>query len=412
MRKIFGPFINAWVSISSHKLRSFLTILGVVIGVGAVIALMSVGKGATNQIVSQLTSLGTNLVYVAPGASTSTGGVRGAMGSATTLTIDDAEAIEEEVANIEAIAPYSTSMAQVIAGSENTRATVTGVTPSYETVFGVDVLGEGYFITDYQYSHKSKVALLGATVAETLFGEEDPIGETIKMSNTVFTVIGVMDSSGSSTNSTDNMIIIPLTTLQTVMSSSRTTSGEYTVSQIVIQTTDKDLLDTVKADITYLLEERHEIGIDEDDDFSITTMDDLVDTISESTQTMTVLLGAIASISLVVGGIGVMNIMLVSVMERRREIGVRKALGAKESTIWGQFLVDSAVLTFTGGVIGVAVGWAVAYFVNYFDIMNTAVTLDIVVLAVAVSVGIGLFFGFYPAWQASKLNPIDALRSE
>jgi putative ABC transport system permease protein len=402
---------TAWTSVATHKLRSFLTILGVVIGVAAVIILMSVGKGATNQIVSNFTRLGTNLIYIQPG-STSTGGVRSGFGSATTLTYEDSEAIAADVANVVAIAPYASSGSQVIVGSENMMVRITGVTPSYQTVFKVSV-AEGEFITDYEYNRKSKVALLGSSVATTLFGEDDPVGQKIRMSNNVFTVIGVLESTGSSIqNSTDELILVPLSTLQGMMSRSLTTSGDHIVNQVVLTVTDKKNIDQVKTDIIALLESRHKISIGEEDDFSLSTMDELLSTITESTKTMTLLLGAIAGISLLVGGIGVMNIMLVSVLERRKEIGIRKALGARERDIWGQFLVDSALLTFAGGVIGVIIGWGGSYLVDRLGTMQTLVTPDIVILAVAVSVGIGLFFGFYPAWQASRLDPIQALRSE
>ncbi len=409
--RIMELLSTAWTSVSTHKLRSFLTVLGVVIGVAAVIILMSVGKGATARIVNSFTSLGTNLIYIQPGSS-SDGNIRGGFGSATTLTLEDSEAISESIANLSGVAPYSTSMSQVIYGTENMMVRITGVTPDYQTVFNIEVIN-GDFITEYQYTRKSKVALLGSEVAATLFGEDDPVGQKIRMNNNIFTVVGVLTSTGSSTqNSTDQIILIPLTTLHGMMSRSLTTSGDHIVSQIVLEATDKKYLDQVKEDVTLLLEDRHNIEWDEDNDFSISTMDELLSTITESTQTMTILLGAIAGISLLVGGIGVMNIMLVSVLERRREIGIRKALGARERDIWGQFLVDSALLTFAGGVIGVLIGWGGSFLVNYAGLMTTQVTADIVILAVAVSVGIGLFFGFYPAWQAARLDPIQALRSE
>jgi putative ABC transport system permease protein len=410
MKRIFEPLSVAWVSVVNHKLRSFLTILGVVIGVAAVIILMSVGKGTTANIVSNLSSLGTNLVYVSPG-STSSGGVRGGFGSASTLTLEDAEAIATNVSNINAVAPYSNSGTQVIAGSNNMNVRITGVTTEYQTVYDV-VVAEGEFFTSAQYNNKSKVALLGSTVSTTLFGEDDPVGQKIRMSNTVFTVIGLLESKGESMSSTDQTILIPLTTLQVIMSRSVTTTGQHTVNSITIQAADKDAITQIKEDITILLADRHKIALGDDNDFSVTSSDDLISTITSSSESLTLLLGAIAGISLLVGGIGVMNIMLVSVMERRREIGLRKALGAQEKDIWGQFLVDSAVLTFTGGIIGVIIGWGGSALVNYLGWMTTLVTSDIVILAVAVSVGIGLFFGFYPAWQASKLDPIQALRAE
>jgi len=402
---------TAWVTMVTHKLRSFLTILGVVIGVAAVIILMSVGKGTTSQIVSSLSSLGTNLVYVQPGSTTS-GGVRSGFGSASTLTLEDAKAIASDVSGITAIAPYANSNAQVIFSSQNMNVRITGVTTDYQQVFSV-VLTEGDFFTQYQYDTKAKVALIGPDVATTLFGEDDPVGQKIKMSNTVFTIIGLLESKGSSMlNSTDQTILIPLSTLQGMMSRLITTTGQHTINSIALLATDKNQISTVKEDITFLLQDRHNIAWGDDNDFTVSSMDELISTITSSTESMTLLLGAIAGISLLVGGIGVMNIMLVSVMERRREIGIRKALGAQESAIWGQFLIDSALLTFAGGIIGVGIGWGGSYLVNYLGWMQTVVTTDIVVLAVSVSVAIGLFFGFYPAWSASRLNPIEALRSE
>jgi putative ABC transport system permease protein len=289
---------------------------------------------------------------------------------------------------------------------------ITGVTIDYQQVVNI-VVAEGDFFTQYQYDTKAKVALIGSEVASTLFGEDDPVGQKIKMSNTVFTIIGLLESKGSSMmNSTDQTILIPLTTLQGMMSKSVTTTGQHTINSIDVLVTDKNQMSTVKEDITTLLQTRHKIALGDNNDFSVSSSDELISTITSSTESMTLLLGAIAGISLLVGGIGVMNIMLVSVMERRREIGIRKALGAQESAIWGQFLIDSALLTFTGGIIGVGIGWGGSYLVNYLGWMTTVVTTDIVVLAVSVSVAIGLFFGFYPAWSASRMNPIEALRSE
>jgi putative ABC transport system permease protein len=412
MRTVFSPLSNAWTSIASHKLRSFLTILGVVIGVAAVISLMSIGKGTEAQMLSRFTSLGTNLVYVSPGASSSSGGVKLAMGSAGTLTLEDAEAILEQVPDIVAVAPNSNAGMQIIAGSNNMFSMITGVTPEYQQVFNSTV-ASGNFIDQYEYDRKSKVALIGPEVAATLFGENDPVGQKIRMGSSVFTVIGVLESTGASMmGSTDYAIYIPLSTLQGMMSKSITTTGQHIVSSIALSVTDQKLISTVKDNITYLLQVRHNVGLGEDNDFTVTSMDELTSTIAESMQTLTLLLGAIAGISLLVGGIGVMNIMLVSVMERRREIGIRKALGAKERDIWGQFLFDSALLTLTGGIIGVLVGWGGSYLLSRYSAMPSLVTADIVILAVAVSVGIGLFFGFYPAWQGSRLDPIQALRAE
>jgi putative ABC transport system permease protein len=237
------------------------------------------------------------------------------------------------------------------------------------------------------------------------------------MGNNVFTISGLLQSKGESFTSVDRMIVVPLSTLQSLVSRSITTTGQHIVNSIAVQAVDKNSISSVKEQITFLLEERHNIPVGGSDDFSITSTDDITSAVAASSQTLTLLLGAIAGISLLVGGIGVMNIMLVSVMERRREIGVRKALGAKERDIWGQFLVDSALLTLTGGIIGVGIGWGGSYLIGHYfsSLLNgiiPVVTSDVVILAVAVSAGIGLFFGFYPAWQGSRLDPIQALRSE
>jgi putative ABC transport system permease protein len=410
MKNLFNPLVTAWTSIVTHKLRSFLTILGVVIGIAAVIILMSVGKGATASILDNFTTLGANMISISGGTSSS-GGVRGGFGSSSTLTLEDAEAIQEQVTDIDGVSPISSSGMQVIAGSENMFVQVTGITPVYLDMYTINIT-EGETITQYDLDRKTKVALIGPTVAETLFADSDPVGQKIRMNNVVYTIVGLLESKGESMSSSDNAIFVPLTTLQSVVSRLVTTSGDHLVSSIVVQASNEKVIDSVKEQITFLLEDRHKIALGADDDFSLTSTDQITESITSSMSTLTYLLGAIAGISLLVGGIGVMNIMLVSVMERRREIGIRKALGAKERDIWGQFLMDAAFLTLTGGIIGVAIGWGGSYLINRLGFYSTLVTSDIVILAVAVSVGIGLFFGFYPAWQGSKLEPIKALRSE
>ena len=416
-KKILDLLSTIWIGLVTHKLRSFLTILGVVIGVAAVIALMSVGQGTQQSILSRLEGLGSNLIFVAPGQSSVPGGqfiVRQGAGSATTLTLEDAQAIAQEVPDLAAVAPSSQTNLQLIYGSQNTRSQVIGTTLDYEQAYGL-VVTDGSFLTQDQYDSAQRVAVLGPTVASQLFGTDEPVGQVIRMGNNVATVVGVLASKGQSFGSTDNAVIIPLTTMQQMVANSLTPNGQHRVNAIVLSATDKKYVDAINAQVTSILQDRH--GIDPTDptvsnDFTITTQQDLLNTVTQATNSITLLLGAIAAISLLVGGIGVMNIMLVSVLERTREIGIRKALGAKERDIWVQFLIEAATLTLTGGIAGVIIGWVVAYFIARSGAVPSVVTPSIIILAVSVSVGIGLFFGFYPAWNASRLNPIEALRSE
>jgi len=408
MKKWFEPLSTAWVGVVTHKLRSFLTILGIVIGVAAVISLMSIGKGAQEDILARIESMGSDLVTIRPGAFTF-GGVRG--GTAQTLTQEDAMAISEQVPYITAVAPSYSSNLQLVVGGENMNSRVTGVPPEYWEVHNLEI-AYGAFFTEYDYQRGAKVAVLGSNVKETLFGDVDPIGQQIRMGGNIVRVIGVLESKGGMPGSSDDAILIPLTAVQQMVAQPRTSQGERVVSSIALTVSDEEQTTYVVEEITSLLRTRHRLGPNVDDDFNIMSMQEIAETVTEATGTMTLLLGAIAAISLLVGGIGVMNIMLVSVLERTREIGIRKALGARERDIWGQFLIEAAFLAFSGGIIGVVVGWVISYLVDSMGLMTTLVTADIVILAVSVSVGIGLFFGFYPAWNASRLNPIDALRSE
>lgn len=410
MNKWLDPLSGAWAGVVAHKLRSSLTILGIVIGIASVITLMSIGKGATAQILSNIQSMGANLITISGGASTF-GGVRGAGGSTQTLTMEDAEAIAEQVSNVSAVAPSSSSNLQLVVGSKNTNSQVTGATPEYMSVNNLK-LASGAFFSEQEYERGAKVAVLGSSVAETLFGSTNPIGQQMRMGTIIVRVIGVLESKGTGFNSPDDAVYIPLTALHQTVAQPRTAQGGRIVSSITLTVSDQAQTQNVIDAITSLLRTRHRLGVGVDNDFNIMSVEEIVSTLSVVTGTLTLLLGAIAGISLLVGGIGVMNIMLVSVIERRREIGILKALGATERDIWGQFLIEAAFLTFSGGIIGVIVGWAISSIVDLTGLMTTVVSADIVILAVSVSVGIGLFFGFYPAWQASRLNPIEALRSE
>ena len=412
MKKWFEPLSTAWVGVYTHKLRSFLTILGVVIGVAAVITLMSIGRGAEADIISRIETLGSDLLLISPGSSTF-GGVRGAVGSAASLTMEDAAAIAEKVPSVAAVAPSFSRSLQLVAGAQNMNAQVNGVTPEYDGVFNLEMM-DGAFISESDYQRGTKVAVLGVNVKETLFESVDPIGKPLRMGGIVVRVIGVLQSKERMmmVASTDDSVLVPLTVLQQTVAQPRTNRGERIVNSIALTAAKGEQASDVIDEITRVLRSQHQLAAEADDDFRIISMEEITSTVSEAIGTMTLLLGAIAAISLLVGGIGVMNIMLVSVLERTREIGIRKALGAREHDIWIQFLIEAAFLSFAGGIIGVILGWGVASVLGNMEVMTTIVTADIVILAVSVSIGIGLFFGFYPAWNASRLNPIDALRSE
>jgi putative ABC transport system permease protein len=407
MKKITNFISTIWIGISTHKLRSFLTMLGIVIGVASVITLMSIGKGATASILESIESIGSNLITISPGSVTFRGF---SGGSSQTLTYEDAEAIADQIDYVESVAPYYSTRTQVIYGNANANVQVYGVTPEYADVMNLD-LEQGVFFSQYDYDRGSKVAVIGSNVEDTLFENVVPIGENVRIEDKIGTVIGILESEGGFMGP-DNSIFVPLTAVQQSIAQTRTPRGEHIVSTIALTVSDEDKTDQVIEDITELLRTRHRLALGVDDDFTIQSMQEIAETMEETSQTLTILLGAIAAIALLVGGIGVMNIMLVSVLERTREIGIRKALGARERDIWIQFLVEAASLTLAGGIIGVIFGWVASFFVQQSGLVNTLVSADIVILAVSVSIGIGLFFGFYPAWNASRLNPIEALRSE
>jgi putative ABC transport system permease protein len=412
MKKILSPVMGIWVAVITHKLRSFLTILGVVIGVAAVIALMSIGKGTEASIMSRIQSLGSNLLFIRPGATTE-GGVRSAFGSAATLTLEDALAIKEQVPDINAVAPYNSTSQQLIASGQNMRAQIIGTNTDYKTAYNLKI-AQGAFFSEWDYENASRVAVLGSNVKSTLFPNSDPIGQTMRAGDQIVRVSGVLQSTGASAmgSSPDDSVFIPLTALQRMYVQQRTNRGDHVVSSIAVTLADQNQSTRVTDNITTVLQMRHNISAGKENDFSITSVEEVARTVSETASTLTFFLGAIAAISLLVGGIGVMNIMLVSVAERRREIGIRKALGAKERDIWMQFLIEAAFLTITGGIIGIGVGWAASRLTSRVMSMATLVSPDIVIMAISVSVGIGIFFGFYPAWSASRLDPIEALRAE
>ncbi len=435
--KQVADYFNIGLSgLVTRKLRSSLAILGIVIGVAAVIALMGIGKGTEASILTSIEGMGSNLLYVTPGATTDSGGIQSAAGSATTLTQEDAAAIAQYLDHVNIVAPYHSLRKQIVAGEENSSSSVVGITPDYQIAYNQE-LAQGNYITEYEYQSGIAIAVLGADVKETLFGEADAVGETIRIAGINIQVAGVLESKGGFSQD-DKSVFIPLTTMQQSFAQPRTAQGEHIVSGISLSLEDDKYADYVIAEVTSILRYRHHLdgnaldGLPPEiqqrlqanpamlanlsatvtDDFTISSQQDIVDTLSEAMSSLTLLLGAIAGISLLVGGIGVMNIMLVSVIERTREIGIRKALGAQDSDIWIQFLVEAAMLTIAGGIIGIAVGWGAAALTSALSGMATLVTLDIILLAVGVSAGIGMFFGFYPAWSASRLVPVDALRTE
>ena len=403
-------FQETYFSLNSNKSRSALTILGIVIGIGSVITMTGIGQGATANIQSNIQSLGTNLLVVTPGSQQGPGSiVRGGSGSATTLKLDDAEAIEANIDNIDAVAPSTSTRKQITTSKgTNTNTSVYGVTDAYQLVKNVEI-AEGAFIDSQQVTKLSKVAILGPTTRDDLFGEEaeSVVGQKIRIEGLEFMVVGVtVSKGGTGFGSSDDLIYIPISTAQKYI------TGSDGVSSINIQVSEENFMSQVQTEVTDLLLVRHNIADATQADFSIVNQADVLGALSSVTGTLTLLLGAIASISLLVGGIGIMNMMLTTVTERTREIGLRKSLGAKNRDINLQFLTESIALTFIGGIIGVGLGWGAAYLVQKFSGTNAIVTLSSVFLAFGVSAGIGVVFGYYPARRAAKLNPIDALRYE
>lgn len=393
-------------SLLKNKTRSLLTSLGIIIGVASVIIMVSIGEGAQASIEDQISSLGTNLLIVFPGASQAHGVSRGA-GSENRLTLDDADKIAEEAKYIEAVSPVVSTGAQVIGGGNNWNTSISGVSVDYLKIRDWE-LESGEFFTEKDVRSRRKVAVLGMTVAEELFPDQDPIGEKIRIRNIPFTVIGVLSEKGQNIMGMDedDVILAPSTTVLY-----RLKGGRY-INMMFVSAVSVEHMDAAEEEINYLLRKAHRIESGEEDDFIVRNQIDIIDMATSTSKTMTLLLGAIACVSLIVGGIGIMNIMLVSVTERTREIGIRLALGARGSDVLFQFLTEAIVLSLTGGIIGVMISFLFAFMLSNFMGLSTIINPLIVFLAFGFAAIVGVFFGFYPARKASNLNPIDALRYE
>lgn len=410
--------ITAWHGLNANKARSGLTMLGVIIGVASVIALLSIGQGVQQSITGSITGAGSNLLFVGPG-SFEMGGVQAPSGSSASLTYADAQAIADprNVPDASIVAPEFTGNTQVIFGSANINTKVTGATPEYLTAFGMEV-ERGRFITEGDVSGRGTVAVLGSTAASDLFGGFDPIGQKIKVSmpggaRVSLTVVGILSPQGGSRFSDpDNAVIVPITTAQTKIFDGRNAQGESLVTSVNVVVGDEERVDAITDQITTLLLKRHGFKPGEEGDFSVVSQADLLATLTQVTNILVVFLGVIAAISLLVGGIGIMNIMLVSVTERTREIGLRKAMGATRTDILTQFLLEAIILSLAGGALGIALGVGIALLVDASGMTHAIITPDAILLAVSFSVAVGLFFGIYPANHAASLRPIEALRYE
>jgi putative ABC transport system permease protein len=397
---------EAWQAMGANRLRTFLTMLGMIIGVGAVILMLAIGQGVRAQVESSIASMGSNLFIILSGSTTS-GGARMGYGAAPTLTVADAQAIEE-LPGVSAIAPSAPGTAQLVYGSNNWSTQVIGTTPSYLDVRDWQ-LTSGAAFTDSDVRSATRVALLGQTVVQNLFGEEDPTGKTIRIKNSPYLVLGVLAPKGQSLDGRDqdDTVLVPVTTAQRKLFGTQFAGA---VRFMMAQAESAAVMPAVEKSMAELLRQRHHIREGEDDDFSIRNLTALMNTAATTAEVMSLMLGAIASISLVVGGIGIMNIMLVSVTERTREIGIRMAIGARGKDVLMQFLLEAIMISLIGCLIGVVLGVGGALLVSELAGLNIIVTPVSVVMAFGVATSIGIFFGWYPARKASLLKPIDALR--
>ena len=411
MNKILPSMKIAFRALRVNKMRSALTMLGIIIGVAAVIAMVAVGSGATARIEEQIASIGSNLIVVLPGSITSSG-IRLGSGNAVSLTEDDAKAIATECPAVSAVAPVSRGGAQVVYGNANWATSIQGTTPDYLILRDLQI-GSGEAFTTQDVDSAAKVALLGKTVIDNLFGSIDPVGQIIRIKNVPFTVVGTLVPKGQSPTGQDqdDVILMPISTAKKkVVGSNQANSAS--VGTVMVQATGPDMMKAAEDQVRSLLRQRHRLQANQDDDFTVRNLEEVFSAQETSAKVMSILLAAIASVSLIVGGIGIMNIMLVSVTERTKEIGLRQAVGAKTKDILTQFLVEAVTLSLLGGVIGIVLGSGASLLISYFAAWSTLISPAAIALAFVFSALVGVFFGYYPARKAAFLDPIDALRYE
>ena len=397
----------AVTALLSNKLRSILTMLGIIIGVGAVIAMISIGMGVKQNVTNSIASLGSNMLIVMPG-STNQGGVRSAAGSNQKLKYDDATAIKNKIKNIDYVSPTVNSSYQIVNGNQNWNTSVYGVTPEYLHIRSL-VVQSGSFITQSDLNSRNRVAVIGPTVASNLFDEANPVGKNIRINNQPYKIIGVLESKGQSSmgQDQDDIVIVPLTTAQERL------MGITYVRSINIQVSSADKIEQVQSEVETLLRQRHHIMNGKEDDFNVRNLTSLMETMTSTTTMLTLFLGSIAAISLIVGGIGIMNIMLVTVTDRTRESGIRRAIGAQRSSIVTQFLIEAGMLCGMGGIVGIIFGTIGSLALGKILFQMTIFPATWVTLAAfGLSVALGVLFGSYPAAKASKLQPVEALRAE
>ena len=401
-----ATFSLALRALQRNKMRSTLTMLGIVIGVGAVVAMVGIGNGAKAQVEAQIATLGQNVILIFPG-SVAMGGVQSGSGGVGTLKLEDAKAIAEEVPDVLAVSPGTRASSQLAYGNQNWATSVAGEAPEYFEIRQWEITSGAGF-TEQDVRSAAKVAVIGATVARQLFGEEDPVGLIMRVRNVPFQVIGVLRTKGTSVMGTDqdDIVIVPYTTVM------KRLSGITNLRMISVQCASEERTAAVVQGITDLMRQRHRLGPDRENDFMVRSQQEIAEMATATSKVLRVLLGAIASVSLIVGGIGIMNIMLVSVTERTREIGIRIALGAHGADILSQFLIEAVTLSSLGGIIGILIGLGTSSLLSRFAGWPTLTSVDAIVVAFLFSAAVGVFFGLYPAKKAAALDPIDALRYE